>query len=73
MASSTTRNRKRCAHNQPQLWADQGKSKAERQVWMLDESTKATGRRGLALARQAIEHKEPVQLDLFRRPKTSPN
>lgn len=73
--SSQTRTRKRCAHSQDELWVDgQPRTAGARaprdpqRPWVLDDKTKALGRRGLAQVREALEHPkpaEPVQLNLF--------
>lgn len=89
--SNTTRSRKRCPHNQGQLWLDQTKDRSSLKTpsaqelaelaetrdaerpWVLDDTTKARGRRGLAQVRRILAHTEPEQLDLFGRRAPSSN
>ncbi len=85
--SNKTRTRRRCPHNQGQLWVEETKSppltkpdprdlaeytEVQRQ-WVLDDTTKARGRRGLAHVRRILAHTEPEQLDLFGRGAPSQN
>jgi hypothetical protein len=85
--SNNNRSRERCPR-QGQLWTDQTQKSSPLSTpdsqeivespegpreWVLDDTTKARGRRGLAQVRQALAHSEPQQLDLFGRGAPSHN
>lgn len=49
-----------------QMTRDTGnRTPARRNPWVLDDRTKACGRRGVARARRILAHQDPEQLGLF--------